>query len=170
MRNIKQSLLVIASILLVTTPAKADWQFTKWGMTPAELEKKSPIHLVKGDSNCPVRDSQVSVSPYETKYTSDWTVGSMRFTTCYLFLKNKLSLVHLFSKDVDEKSVIKGFSQKYGQPQVDDVLKDAGMISYVWDLPNEKIKFSVRQGLEYKYLVSYESKIGSDENAVRDNL
>lgn len=156
-------------VLLTAFPAKADWQFTKWGMTAAQLRKASPVKLASGN-NCPVNNSTNPGSVYDVKYASRWSVGSMNFIACYLFLGDKLHIVNLFSIDADPEAVIKGFSQKYGQPKVDNALKKIGTVSYIWELPNEKIEFSIREGLRYPYVVTYTSKIGSNENAVRDNL
>lgn len=170
MINLKKFLLTASFVLIATSPAKADWQFTKWGMSSTELQKISPVQLESGN-NCPVNNSNGSTnSPYDVKYSSKWTVGSMNFIACYLFLNNKLHIINLFSFNVDREAVIKGLSQKYGQPKINNILKEVGIVTYEWDLPEEKIEFSIQERLKYPYVVSYSSKAGSNENSVREGL
>lgn len=160
---------LISSIFLVATPAQANWQFTKWGMTSTEFRQASPVKLMSGN-RCPVNNSNSSKAVYDVKYTSDWAVGNMSFIACYLFLNDRLHRVHLFSTSVDPEAVIKGLSQRYGSPEEDKTLKSIGIVDYEWDLPDEKIEFSIRSKFDYPYLISYESKAGSNENEVRDRL
>ncbi len=98
----------------------------------------------------------------------------MNFIACYLFLDRKLHRVNLFSRDADAKSVLKGLAQKYGVPEINKNLQEVGIIGYKWDKPDEKIEFSdysrSHVKISYPYVIGYESKNGSDESAVRDQL
>jgi hypothetical protein len=38
----------ISLALCAATPARADWQFTKWGMTKEEFKKISPVAMYLG--------------------------------------------------------------------------------------------------------------------------
>lgn len=168
MINLKVILPIVGIVLLTASPVKADWQFTKWGMTPEQLKEASPIPLLSRDS-CPINNSGV----LDIKYASNWEVGSMKFIACYIFDKDKLNGINLYSRSVDEKAVIKGLSQKYGSPIISNNLAEIGIYSYRWDLPDEKIIFYInsREKQNYKtYIITYRSKKGTDENAVRDGL
>lgn len=161
----KTLLFAISSILIAISPAKADWQFTKWGMSPAQLQKASPVKLSSGEY-CPVNNITNGKGYYDVKYATDWNVGSIKFIACYLFINNQLRKINLFSKNAKSEDIVKGLSQKYGQP----IIKKSIDLDYIWDLPNEKIKLSIRYDLNYTYLLTYESKLDTDENAVRNRL
>ncbi|MFM8006425.1 MAG: hypothetical protein ACKO86_16115, partial [Dolichospermum sp.] len=141
-RFIKYIPIAAFCLAITATSAKANWQFTKWGMSPKELEEVSPVKLSNGD-NCPAKNPLGKI--YNVKYTSDWNVGSMKFIACYLFLDNKLNRVYLKSFNVDAAAIIKGLSQRYGSPQVNTRLSSVGVVIYNWDLPNEEIKFTLRK-------------------------
>jgi hypothetical protein len=106
MIDIKKTLMIIAGFVLITaSPAKADWQFTKWGMSPEELRQVSPIELSNGDANCPGKDDS-KIRPHKTYYTSNWTAGNMKFIVCYRFIDNKLHMVNLYSISVNPEAVV----------------------------------------------------------------
>lgn len=168
MFNYKAVLCAISSILIASSPAKADWQFTKWGMSPDQVQKASPVKLSSGDY-CPVNNKNNSSGYYQVKYATDWNVGSMKFIACFLFADNKLRIVNLFSKNVNQDVLIRGLSQKYGQPKIDKFYTST---NYKWNIPNEQVRFtySFFEGVVNPYVLSYEDKSDSDDTAIRNNL
>ncbi|MEA5577469.1 hypothetical protein [Anabaena sp. UHCC 0451] len=159
-------------LAITATSAKANWQFTKWGMSPKELEQVSPVKLrvkISTGDNCPAKNPLGKT--YNVRYASDWNVGSMKFIACYLFLDNKLNRVYLTSSNVDAAAIIKGLSQRYGSPQVNTLLSSVGIVSYNWDLLNEEIRFVLRKYEDKElYIVDYKSKKGTNEILIRDGL
>jgi hypothetical protein len=166
MRNLQKIVLLTSSIWILATPALADWQFTKWGMTKEDLQKLAPISLNSG-SSCPVNNSNSPGGLYKVEFTSDWKVGDMNFTACYLFLNDRLHIVNLFSQDVNSEAIIRGLSQRYGTPEIKKTSFDT---SYIWDRRDEEISFFIRPDLNYQYVVGYRSKAGSNEISVREGL
>lgn len=156
---------------LCSKPASADWQFTKWGMSISELKRVSPVKLQSGDV-CPVNNKNNSSMEYRVEAASDWRVGDMNFIACYLFQNNKLKRVNLFSMKVDSEAIVKGLTQRHGSPILDSTLRRVGIITYIWDKPDEKIEFSIRRPeiVKYPYVVNYSSKEGSNETSVRNRL
>jgi hypothetical protein len=161
------------SICMMPRPALANWQFTKWGMTKADLQKAAPIKLKSGD-DCPINNSDDPDTAYQIEFSSAFEVGTMKFMACYLFLDGKLHRINLFSRDVDSKSVIQGLSQKYGAPEVNKSLESVGMTVHKWDQSDETIEFldASRSVVEipYPYVVWYETKNYSNKSAVKGRL
>ncbi len=159
-----KTVLIASSLLIVANPALADWQFTKWGMTPAEVQKASPVNLESGDQ-CPILRTKVM-------FSSEWKAGDMIFLACYVFKEDRLHQILLYSNKIDRDAIIRGLSQRYGSPEINAQLRSLGLISYTWYMPDEEIGFLInsRNGASYPYTVNYRSKAGSNENSVRDGL
>lgn len=157
---------------MVPLPVLANWKFTKWGMTKADLQKAAPIKLKSG-RECPVNNSNTP-GALQVEFSSSVKVGSMNFIACYLFRNSKLHSINLFSRDVDAKAVVNGLSQKYGVPEINRNLQEIGIITYKWDKFKETIEFSdsshSKVKILYPYVISYTTKNGSNESAVRDKL
>lgn len=79
---------LIATIALITLPAHADWQYTRWGMTPAEVKA--------ADSSVVINELPASPK-YANRMQAPYAVSGVSFRANFLFERdtNKLSVVRL---------------------------------------------------------------------------
>jgi hypothetical protein len=82
------AILTMASI----STARADWQYTKWGMTPAEVAKAS-----KGQAMANPKEASESTEVEFAKLTAPYTAGEFMFEAKFMFNRgtDKLSGVRL---------------------------------------------------------------------------
>lgn len=107
---------IVAALLaspLWVLPAQADWQFTKWGMTPEEVITASNGVAKHNDdsqirSRSPVDGSQSAIvsMPYST--------DSFSFEVNFLFKDNHLSSVDLNMTQGDNLNLKAALRSKYG--------------------------------------------------------
>lgn len=106
--------LIFSTILPVLTvsPARAEWEYTRWGMTPQDVQKAS-------------RGAAVLVNPKEQSTTkgkwtllkSDWSVGRYPFKVFFNFSSGKPQLTEVllvstgYNQDLGQKLI-----EKYGPP------------------------------------------------------
>jgi hypothetical protein len=91
----KKSIVVIGAVF-VAMPADAHWQFTRWGMTPAQVVAQSKATLERVD---PSSDTEM---PYGTKEVSGTYDSSGRtLKASFWFKAGKLNRVNLSSEDED---------------------------------------------------------------------
>lgn len=132
---LKKILLSVAIALSITAPARADWQFTRWGMSQEELLTASPIKVKNSrfDPECP------STAPLSSNYeVSEF----LMFTACYGFDKEKdsLSYVHLHLRDYASRGILYDvLTSKYGNPRIHDTSRGIGLVWYEWRSENNLI-------------------------------
>ncbi|TBA91086.1 hypothetical protein [Rhizobium ruizarguesonis] len=84
--------LTIAALLLVAVPAKADWQYTKWGMSPEDVIAAAPHENgLKITSD----DKENDYQEIEGIYSAE----RFHFRASMLFVERKLYAVHLATED-----------------------------------------------------------------------
>lgn len=107
----------IAAIIVAcafATPAQADWQYTRWGMTLPELQAASPAGLV-------VRDLPRHSTPQSTiRASSTYEASGMRFTARFGFdQRSRLNRVSLTLSDASQCSALReSLRSVYGWPDV----------------------------------------------------
>lgn len=124
----RKLLLSSAIALSITSPALADWQFTKWGMSQEELLTVSPINVKNSrfDPECP------STAPLSSNYEAS---EFLKFTACYGFDKQSdiLNYVHLHLRDYASRGILyDALTSKYGNPKINDSSKGIGLAWYEW--------------------------------------
>ena len=106
---------VVAGILfLYSANVYADWQYTKWGMSPDEViiaseGKATANDLVKNES----------IADYAELVKSNYTTGRLKFRVVFLFDKitNKLDVVRLeLIEPLLVGRLFDALSSKYGEP------------------------------------------------------
>ena len=112
----KNTLLTILCIGL-TTASYADWQYTKWGMTPEQVINSSKRSVVPTNNK---EKSSQSASDGSNKalLTTQYESGKFKFTVYFLFDKNssELTYVHLLLNDKKFNSELLGATtSKYGK-------------------------------------------------------
>src|ERR1700744_2220675 len=99
----KIALAFAAAVLLFTSAARADWQFTRWGMTPDQVVKASrgAAHNASSDettANAPVGSSEQMLVIIPTYVT-----GDLQFIVDFYFDSDKkLTRVNLHLSSPDK--------------------------------------------------------------------
>lgn len=107
--------------------ARADWQYTKWGMSPAEVVKASSGQAVanKNPSHDVVQDQDLA------KLKAGYATGDFTFEAFFLFHQDKLSTVILELPDAAKCRQLRDLlSSKYGRPGQEK--KDAALMFASW--------------------------------------
>jgi hypothetical protein len=104
------------AICLLPAVAHADWQYTKWGMSPSQVAKAS-----KGASIAATDDEAKDNSSRDgsniVKLTASYTAREFTFKAFFGFDKNdKLQSVSLHLVGGDPHSLIGTLHDKYGKP------------------------------------------------------
>jgi len=107
-------ILAIASVMTlfaVASPAAADWSFTRWGMTPAQVVRASGgtarLHDV------PPNRGQVWI----IKAVGTVRSGDLVFDARYYFEENRLVDVSLILKQGTCRAMLAALQNKYGPPE-----------------------------------------------------
>lgn len=88
MKTVK--ILIAGASIAMSQPAYADWQYTRWGMSPAEVAAAS-----EGQANLSGGESGQQVSGYDIGAVGTYKAGEYNFNSTFYFKNNKLSLVKL---------------------------------------------------------------------------
>jgi hypothetical protein len=80
---------LVSGLLLVSASARADWQYTKWGMTPQEVAAASggTVHV-----STPTADELKSDSINLTECAGSYTAGAFKFIAWFDFDREKHGL------------------------------------------------------------------------------
>ena len=78
-RYICSLLLGTCFVVCLVLPVNADWEFTKWGMSPEQVVQAS-----KGQARPPGPEEDIS----SVLLTQDWQSGRFLFTVSYIFKKD----------------------------------------------------------------------------------
>ncbi len=102
------SYFVVWSVL----PVSADWEFTKWGMSPEEVVQAS------GEQARPPRPPEIP----SVLLTQDWQSGRFLFVVLYFFEKReegqRLTRIQLELQNTELKdNVLADLKRKYGTPK-----------------------------------------------------
>jgi hypothetical protein len=105
---------VIAVALLWATPAHANWQYTKWGMTPEQVIEASGGTVSKTpEDQQKARGRFGFVELLSGTYTSE----DFHFKVDFQFSKNKLEMIGMVPTESDRcKRLQSALTSKYGLP------------------------------------------------------
>lgn len=124
-------LVYVLAALALANPAAADWQYTRWGMSPAEV-----IAASKGAAMSATADEQAKKrrDGWTPSAAADYTAGNLPFRAFFYFRNGKLDLVLLeladASRRIDALSTLQG---QYGAAV--DATKGSTFNSYKWRSP-----------------------------------
>jgi hypothetical protein len=121
---------VMAGILWAPQVARADWQYTKWGMTPEQVlaASKGKLRRCSVDA-CKGQATDNTAAQFYGEYVA----GEFFFTVYTMFDKrsNKLTSVNLILSDPAQgDSLVGSVRAKYGEPA--NQSRTAIMSLYVW--------------------------------------
>lgn len=117
MVTIKYITLLITLWMGLATASYADWQYTKWGMTPEQViiaSKGLAVHT-KDKENI---SRSASDGAHKVQLTTQYESGKFKFTVYFLFDRNssELTYVHLLLNDKKFNSELLGATtSKYGK-------------------------------------------------------
>jgi hypothetical protein len=133
-----RALPVVLAMLLIAPAARADWQYTHWGMTPEQVVAAS-----KGTVKLLPEKERPRLPPTVTAATGAYQDGplQLRVTFSFNIATNGLVCVNygLNSHDGDEAfkaSLVK----RYGPPQKTSGVGFLGMTTLVWKTPTDQIE------------------------------
>jgi hypothetical protein len=105
--GMKFAVIVACGIALLPTAAFADWQFTRWGMTPIQV-------VAAGKISGPIVAAPPNAKG-EIEYIGSYRSGSHTFKTTYTFNGGKLSVVSLETTNRCQDLLVEMHSV-YGKP------------------------------------------------------
>jgi hypothetical protein len=140
---VRLTLILLFALLTLNAPARADWQFTKWGMTPAQVVKAS-----KGTARSATPEETSASAPVGSNEAvlaiiPAYSSGDLQFLVRFYFDRSgKLCRVGLKllspDKGFDLQNALIG---KYGKPTIPD--DDGG----VWLTDRDHIALSREVGI-----------------------
>jgi hypothetical protein len=124
--------------LLIAPAARADWQYTRWGMTPEQVVAASG-----GAAQLLPDTERPRLPPMITAVTGDYQDGAMQFRVVFSFNIDGggLACVHygLNSHDSDE-AFKAALVKRYGPAQATSGVNFLGMTNLVWKTPTDRIE------------------------------
>lgn len=143
-------IIAVVATLLAASAAQADWQYTKWGMSPNELEemgnvtRTSPDKLFRQDPRTGggSRGTALDVNA-EILLESGYSVEGITYHVVYYFNSNRLFLVTLVPRSVDDGIKTGRLLESiYGAPEGAELSgRDAGTTGCIlrrrWRSPQE---------------------------------
>src|SRR5687767_3036595 len=113
MRYIRSLVLGTCFVVWLVPPVSADWEFTKWGMSPEQV-----IQASKGQARPPGPEEDIS----SVLLTQDWQSGRFPFTVSYIFKKatggQRLSEVKLQLQNTQLRGqLLDALKKRYGTPR-----------------------------------------------------
>lgn len=100
-------------VVFATGSASADWQYTKWGMSPAQVQAASKGQLQPCDQRCDGHKTATVIPRLVGPYKS----GEFSFTAFAIFdPSNKLTKVMLDTKGDVGWAIALALKAKYGEP------------------------------------------------------
>jgi hypothetical protein len=116
---LKKLTLIVALVVMWAQPSRADWQYTKWGMTVEEAIAASKGSLQPCTKACdPIHlaDGARLFGPYSS--------GDFHFTAYLLFHDGRLSSVRLVLQGGNYLTLAQAMRSKYGEPTVSNSVGD----------------------------------------------
>jgi hypothetical protein len=125
---------------LIAPAARADWQYTRWGMTPEQVVAASG-----GKVSLLPEKERPRIPPLITAAKGEFTDGQMRLRTVFTFNSESMGLqcvsygVRVHDDDDAFKALLIG---RYGQPQSTSGVEFLGQKNFGWQTANDEINAS----------------------------
>jgi hypothetical protein len=151
---------LLCAILTVSAHARADWQYTKWGMSPSELRaaaKKANVQLKNVTSPKFVSRGFL----YEARYGT----SKFDFHTTFSFhpKEKKLRLVSLTLEDVHQcRELASELKTVYGEPKMTSTLQITARKEWLDEANNNRIILISDKDEDTICVLNYESFIPSN--------
>jgi hypothetical protein len=143
----------VSAICLWPLGASANWQYTKWGMTTAQVQKAS--------KNAAVPTTGESAGGETVKLTAPYSSGPFNFTASFWFdQSDHLTMVDLNLSEGNPNELIGSLRNKYGEPANH---MPGIMTAYMWKTASDKISFI---NVGSKTSVSYSPRVTAKEKGL----
>ncbi|MFC5423239.1 hypothetical protein ACFPOB_27210 [Bosea eneae] len=106
---------VVASLTASSLPAAADWQYTRWGMSVAEVKASAPGIIDAGPTDS---GRAIEIIGYP-ELKGSYIAGDRTFPSYFLFKAGKLRGVTLMVSPDDETPALMSLRSQYGRPTKD---------------------------------------------------
>ena len=137
---------------LMPSAAFADWQFTRWNMTPNQVVAAS-----KGTAT-PTTEQPMDLVGSEFKLTAPYSAGDFQFKAYFAFdSQNRLSLVMLDLASPNRAELLMSLNNRYGAGT------KASLIEWNWRTSRDNVAFRL-EGEHAR--VFYGRRIGSREKGL----
>lgn len=114
--------LAVAMNAVASLDAHADWQYTRWGMTPEQVMAASAGQLKPCDEACKGQDTSIQI----TRFLGPYQSGPFKFTAYMLFNRRSNTLAEVtldLNQPYDADAFINALRLKYGRPDLSDYSK-----------------------------------------------
>lgn len=142
----------LTALGIVTTlsvlPSKADWQFTRWGMSPTAV-----IEASKGEAKLETNEGK-SISPGVAKVVAPYKAGPYEFRAFFNFNNDALDAVSLQLQDNSACGKLgQSLREQYGQPFEDEQIFSLHVTKWRDTKNSNVVQFSdsTRGGCSVKY-------------------
>lgn len=133
----------LSAVPLLT--AHADWEYTKWGMTPEQVVQASNGSLKILPKNEQKENDTIKMT---TKVGGVMTDGALKYDIQFSFATdtNKLAMVGYAVADQAQNNLLLAWlTKKYGAPQHKSAIEAIKYYTYAWDTPDD-IMMAFTQG------------------------
>jgi hypothetical protein len=121
-------------LLLLSTPAMADWQYTKWGMSPDQAIEASGGNLRQTTASERTGEARFNQQP---GLTGSYIAGEFKFNAFFYFDNTGLSMVALDLVDgAQSRALLDSVRARYGSP--DENRSGGTLLSFRWIRPSEQ--------------------------------
>lgn len=107
----RSSKALLLAMLAFGSPAQADWQYTRWGMTPTQVAAASGGAVVVGTGDAGDRYSGAEIGA-----VGNYRSGDYRFHAVFYFVNNRLSDIRLKLEGSDAYALKNSLDGVYGKP------------------------------------------------------
>lgn len=147
---------LIAGALLISAPAAANWQYTKWGMTVDQVAAASKGQMKRCSAVCDKQTTSTSTALLYGPYQS----GNLPFTAFAFFDNTSKKLVSI-SLRLDDPSkgneLIGALRAKYGEPASES--RTQVLYLMVWRPAGDQIDVTrIGFGGDFSYTLGYQPR------------
>lgn len=104
--------LISAILMLVALESRADWQYTRWGMSLEELMALPGVSVSLAMPS--ERENADRVTGGRAEATAPYQAGPLKLNAYFLFARNHLTMVRLQTMGHDADLLISRISEAYG--------------------------------------------------------
>jgi hypothetical protein len=140
-RMVIRTLPVVLGILLMAPGARADWQYTHWGMTPEQVAAAS-----KGTVKLVPEKDRPRLPPFVTAAQGEYQDGPLQLRTVFLFniATNGLACVNFgVINHVYDDGFKAALTKSYGVPKTAAGPAFLGMTTLSWKTPTDTIDLTL---------------------------
>jgi hypothetical protein len=103
--------IIAVAAISAAAPAQAHWQFTRWGMTPAQVMAASSGTARKGEGDASAQGDATR------QVVGDYAAGSFKFAVSYWFDGSGLARITMSQKDDAMcRELQRDLTARYGEP------------------------------------------------------